>query len=1238
MDAFFIIVAIFLAVTLLCRYAVPPEKAKFFRVETLSEKGLMMRVTLLGKRCAHTTYGFGVHGKFGFKKIFKDINDKLRDGKDIEAWENELISFRSELENAVRRAKSAMRLSYAYKHVDRLPRIYLFCNELVCSTKCRITSEILNKSLACFEKYAPLDSREKSVMADMLGFCLCYVLYRYAEISRKLNKRYNRGVSDANDQRVDLDGITDFDYVCGLIDHISADASSVMRILEENSIDVTEAENKRKIRLSDMYAMTRAVINSLEMLEDFCVDAVEDQHPHKILSKNIIMLCNIMPIAVIALCAILTCVFVSERYAAVCAVVSIIVYFAFRLPVLLYSPQHVMNDPLSFIKSKVSEFIRKRDNAPQILPLNNMFESAYFGGEPDRIQNEIKMKDVAVECDNHGKITVSSLNGRVRYGLFVSVITSSGELDLSCADVVFERYRNVYRAVNEMTELSSCIEASPIGESCIVKISVINRTSNIQEYIIRVMCVPEFDIGKSIVEPIPCGAAIRYESGMIALSIDGAEYGGDLRRALVDNELLLGEFDSDQALIGVVRVKRKGFSRMSTDAVAIHARSVMETVHIAEHIREHREYDADRARAYSLLGKQIIPNSDKFECGEDINLSEIKRTEAYPSAHEEKIFDYIVHVGNGGFLRDGSYVYDNVGNGCEYCSDVTGGVDFTIDCALRGVRNVFTDFCDNRNAVDRALDMPNAFVVVSENGDTWSPTAMPLGKGRQAVVYGLGYTEYHCEYNGLICVVKCGYISDVNVVIIDIKIENTMNDVRDIDIALMLNANGFDDAVKNDSDVELIKDDASYKIYASERLEDFCKFKEGYYVRGKYIVGRGFRKGGHTLYPSLSVNSCMPVLGKNRLSFVIAKCDNKIVNSAEHDLVDGLWNMQNKFIGKFESVILDSSDYALNFMYKWSLNKTVALYRIHIGEMSDIKTESVFLCAIKYADRDFVRRRIVEILSKQNYGGDFGENDGESFYIACAVFDYVEFSQDFALLDKAVPFMPVLIDGVSVARSQPVFVHCLKAIDASERFLYADADDIGHAVCRDAALIALLHKTIDLCKSVDIRRKAYMRLLCTVAERYDRNKSCIVRQAYNAQNGVDAIVYARALYLTGEYGRAYDILRLFNPIERAMRSKSLKIEYGDKFYPMFYTVVTEMMLGIKYSGNRINMSPKIDKNAPTIKFDLTDGEKIAHVTVDNDNVGEWRMKLDTVSYSVSNITLDEKDKANILLYRSGNDF
>ena len=80
------------------------------------------------------------------------------------------------------------------------------------------------------------------------------------------------------------------------------------------------------------------------------------------------------------------------------------------------------------------------------------------------------------------------------------------------------------------------------------------------------------------------------------------------------------------------------------------------------------------------------------------------------------------------------------------------------------------------------------------------------------------------------------------------------------------------------------------------------------------------------------------------------------------------------------------------------------------------------------------------------------------------------------------------------------------------------------------------------------------------------------------------------------------------------------------------------MAGLKLRDGKIGLNPRIGVDAPHIRLELNTDDGRANIDVDNtERCGEWRIRLNRISYSASNVELNGRGDADILLYRTGGD-
>ncbi len=480
MDAFLISTAILLSVFLLFKYAVPIGKPKIVLGERLSRAAIENRFALLGKRCAVTRRGFGVYYRhFDVRAVVKKL-DGISDGD----WADEIKANAALLVSTYEAALETVRLSYTLGHVDGLPRVYVFCAELVSCCCGGVTEEAAQIALAAFEKYSPLTVAERNALRGMTEFCACGLICEVAAQSLAANKVYKRGVRDGAEGKIDLDGIRDPEYFCGLISGASDDERrSAMSIAESNNIECDSLIGKHVKRLAEGYASVRAAVRTVKNMPRSLCFSVGIPHAvsPRFSDKRITRLFDLAPVVLTAVFAVLACVFVPPRFAAVVPVAAILLYGGFRLPMLLYAPQRRGIEFSSAWRRFRGKFSRRQDKPRAVVGATDS-EIAYFGDEPQYSRQVIK-GGFPLVSDNRGRLATRGGD------LEISFTSGGRRYELCEFGGVRVRGRTVYRLFTNDLELSAELTVPLDSDCCIARIAAVNRTARRKSVVVRAQIV-----------------------------------------------------------------------------------------------------------------------------------------------------------------------------------------------------------------------------------------------------------------------------------------------------------------------------------------------------------------------------------------------------------------------------------------------------------------------------------------------------------------------------------------------------------------------------------------------------------------------------------------------------------------------------------------------------------------------------------------------------------------------------
>lgn len=1189
MDAFLIVIAILSAVVLLFRCAVPPRKLKHSACELLSEKAMLYRIEMLAKRCSSVRRGFGVYYReVKLDKLLNDIGKK----PEWEEWERALLYNRADILYAFKKGQSAMRLSYTLGAVNGYPRLYLLCDDIVKYTEGNIDASTLNKAVAIFDKYAPLVEAERAELADMLRFCLCRLVYDVTVTLQKRNAEFRSGVSDGNVGKVDLDSIENCDYVCGLYDTAPGkEKRAVERVLETNGISREQAELSRRLFVSKFAAIIGSATRSLIMLKCYALvgeqnDAVKKQ---KSLSPTVIKVLSVAPVVLSVLTAVLVCIFVPARNAAIVAVVSLIFYALFRLPVLLHTPNHTSEYRLR-VEAFFKKLAKKKESAIT-LPARAPSEIAYFGGEAELIENVLRGKNISVKADNRGKVTIITSHGEYELKVFCSV--DGEKVCLDECDGVFDKHTSIYNIVKNGVELHVKLIAAIDCDCCCANIFVVNRTPNRKKVKLSVLLIPYAIAAHETCERLQNCVAVTGGERISALACENAVYNTDLRGV----ESAIHECGIT-ALVGEVVSTLGGFERMQNRASVIFATTTREAERLAE----------------LTLEKQYLPHAEiaarTFCDNNEIYAVDTRCGYGTENDIEEKVA-YTPLDCDIGYSNDGTYTFDPTAEQIIVSRNTVCTEDCGVELSEEGVQELFWQ--GDKITAERGVfdSLARAFIIINDCGIMWSPTRAPFGNGNFRVRHGLGYTEYICGYNDSISSLKI-YVANGRGVLFDISVENKRKTARDLEIMFsLLLSQKFSASVQNNVPIATFGKTNIAVLCSEEICAAACR-KEGYFTRGKIARTSAFRAGGTTPAPTVGAHMNIKPHGKKRIVFAIA--DINEIETVSTAFADKCFGAVVENSERFGMIDLHSTDKLLNFVYKRALYKA---FTDGFVRRSCSERDSAVVCtAAKYVDATAVKNRLTELLCDLT-------DDASKLYTAVAVMDYAEFSQDYGFLDKRIS-REVGRNCKSVTTIETVSDRCFGF--AVSALMYEPSRDIVKQAVHYRQIIDVLRYFGNKSRNADIVRNGLSHAAYLYSQKLKAAKYIVCK----SDDVFDVLEYALLLFRSGDYGGAYGALK------RCSRTVLNECEHSAAACALFYTLITEQLAGIAFVGERARIFPRLAKHIPELAFDINTGHGKAHIVVDNSvPTGDWIMRTGNISYTTGNIKLSNRDEKTINFCRNG---
>ncbi len=264
MQALLIIIAIIASSVLLFRTTVKPRNPYLTLTEGLSTRGLLYSLEILGGRCVSTESGGGLSAD----KLCRRINKSIKRICKCEHPENsvyaEIADNKELIVSSAESARKACRKSYMLGHVDGVPRIFLFCRVLTENTRGAVGKKLLASAVEAFSKKAPLSYAELASMPDMLRTALIGLLAQCIDNVEFFYDLYESGKRDGAQSKIDLDGISYDDYVCGLFAGAGEKDKSIFdELLTRNDISRSDAENRRRDDLAEMCVTVHFILESL---------------------------------------------------------------------------------------------------------------------------------------------------------------------------------------------------------------------------------------------------------------------------------------------------------------------------------------------------------------------------------------------------------------------------------------------------------------------------------------------------------------------------------------------------------------------------------------------------------------------------------------------------------------------------------------------------------------------------------------------------------------------------------------------------------------------------------------------------------------------------------------------------------------------------------------------------------------------------------------------------------------
>ena len=897
------IALIFIAVSLTVYYAAPPVKVDFSVKKRLPIFALERGVALLGMKYSVTRAGLGIKYSSVVPKRNIAAAKKYLDTEHAEPWRIELIAHKQRILSVFSSCKKSISASSFLGHVGKYPRIFLLSKYFIENTCGDITANQLTGLLSVFEEHAQLTEREKRALPDYIRFCLIGLLCSIVKSQNARGEYYFRGISDGAREKVDLDRITDEDYICGLVSGADGRNTAALNALfDANEINLAEAQDKRRSMCAMAYAIIRATLRSLDEVDVFArsINSVEIiKQP----SARYIRFFKIALPSLIVLYAALTCVFASPRYVALFYVGSIITYFALRLPILLRTPSGLAFDFLQKINGFFSQGGRHEVNGKRAF----LYECAYIDSASDFFSGKIFGGTLCLSADNRGQIEVVGQNGALGK-LNIVFSCESKQFDLSRFDVYAEPHRYVYRAVSG-AELAVEVFPSPTVKACVCRITAVNGNAESKT------------IGFA-------GLFASTDKKLIYIFTLGAD-SGDMPTDL--------RYSPDKKVISTSgKLSVPPFGKSTACIIVAELSSMREAESIKRTVCAAMEFDLDYLGMNAYEKKRFCDTEVlKIDCIPEHDSTAVALCPNLPKK------ETVLHCGEIGYTESGELYIDDTSDCNPEISGEIACRKTCICCKPYGVESICLPdtLITDRSAFYSAT--VSAFVMLDCDGAIWSPTLLPLGKGQMSALFSFGCTEYSCAYNGLICSQKCYASGDE--VLFDIKLKNETDIARELTMTFSAISKGGKCAC----------------ILCSEEVVERAEYKEAYYRRGQIVRAHDFLTGGNTPAATAVVKIDLPENGERRVIFSVSETTGEMpsIESADNALQDNAG-----FFSRLGKVRMHSDNTALDIAYRRAL---YGAYMFWLAGSVTTRTLYYLTCAIKYVNIASVKRKLIEFLKKE---------------------------------------------------------------------------------------------------------------------------------------------------------------------------------------------------------------------------------------------------------------------------------
>ena len=454
----------------------------------------------------------------------------------------------------------------------------------------------------------------------------------------------------------------------------------------------------------------------------------------------------------------------------------------------------------------------------------------------------------------------------------------------------------------------------------------------------------------------------------------------------------------------------------------------------------------------------------------DANEYKIPTFKPYPNAGLSEP-NLVMRLGFGGFTEDGSYFMnlterDTPAPWSNIIASETFGTVITESGGGYSYRGNSRENKISRWSNDAVLDEPSEFVALGERGLIWSVTKKPAPScGNYHAVHSFGYSEFSCDYNGIVATQKVYISKNEDVKFYDITLKNVVSVNRKIDFIFALRPVLGDFGAYTESTVSVTRQgDAvivsnaangmEVSLLCSEKITGYSPYKESFSDScGNVTKITDLKQDGSELFASLTSSVILPSGGVKRVIFAVSSL--RDVEFADCDYI--LANAK-RYYSSLSSVVPTNTG-RIGVLMKWLPYQTLCsrffaragFYQA--GGAIGFRDQLQDCLALLYVNPALVRKHILRCAAHQFEHGDvqhwwhppaIGVRTtmcDDRLFLPYLTAEYISFTHDYEIMACRVPYLQnlkmqagessVYASCAPTGRTESLLEHCLKAIYCS---------------------------------------------------------------------------------------------------------------------------------------------------------------------------------------------------------------